>query len=101
MLNKYVEINIILFYRERMAQRIAREQAERSPALQLDIPAELAFIFSKLDAWQPPHTERNLVKVLGSVVGPPPVQAPSLSDLGQYTFGKFSSASIKYSANWP
>ncbi|KRT81983.1 Myosin head, partial [Oryctes borbonicus] len=84
---------------ERAKQRAAREKAEsqrvqRSTVHHLEIPAELAFIFSKLEGYTPPHTERNLVKVVGGISGHPP--NPNLpSDLHQYEFTKFTSVYFK------
>nr|CAD7393755.1 unnamed protein product [Timema cristinae] len=58
--------------RERAKARQQKEEQERASRAvagvnHLEIPAELAFIFSKLDDWQPVHSERNLVKVVGGV----------------------------------
>ncbi|KAJ8956705.1 hypothetical protein NQ318_014060 [Aromia moschata] len=96
---------------ERAKQRAAREaqlqaQAQKATAAaaakatskasvhHLEIPAELAFIFSKLEGYTPPHTERNLVKVVGGVTGsPPPLNLPH--DLNQFEFSKFSSVYFK------
>lgn len=84
---------------ERAKQRAAREKAEnqriqRSTVHHLEIPAELAFIFSKLEGYTPPHTERNLVKVLGGISGQP--ANPNLPhDLNQYEFTKFTSVYFK------
>ncbi|KAL1494091.1 hypothetical protein ABEB36_009744 [Hypothenemus hampei] len=106
---------------EKIAQERARQRAAREAQLQaqaqmanakaasksqssndsnktavnyLEIPAELAFIFSKLDTYTPLHTERNLVKVLGGVTGqPPPLHLPH--DLNQFEFSKFSSVYFK------
>lgn len=90
---------------ERARQRAAREK-ERAAAVavavavpkpsvyHLEIPAELAFIFSKLESYTPPHTERNLVKVVGGVAGAPqPINVPN--DLNQFEFAKFSSIYFK------
>ena len=33
----------------------------------LEIPAELAFVLSKMDNWEPLNTEKNLAKVSGQV----------------------------------
>lgn len=75
--------------RERQQKAMVAEQ-ERSHIVQLDVPAELAFIFSKLDTWNALHNDRNLVKVVGTVPGPP--NAYDLpNDLDQFSFGKFSS----------
>lgn len=75
--------------RERHQKAMATEQ-ERSHVVQLDVPAELAFIFSKLDGWNSLHGDRHLVKVVGTVPGPPNTfDLPS--DLDQFAFGKFSS----------
>lgn len=76
--------------KERVAQRLAKEHTERSPIVHLDVPAELAFIFSKLDGWTPTHGDRHLVKVVGTVPGPPPA-AEIPQDIDQFAFGKFSS----------
>uniref|UniRef100_A0A6B2EBK9 Putative myosin class ii heavy chain n=1 Tax=Phlebotomus kandelakii TaxID=1109342 RepID=A0A6B2EBK9_9DIPT len=76
--------------RDRMAQRLAKEQSERSPVVHLDVPAELAFIFSKIDGWSAVHGDRHLVKVVGTVPGPPATGSLP-GDLDQFAFGKFSS----------
>lgn len=86
---------------ERIAQERAKQRAirdsqrvQKSTIHHLEIPAELAFIFSKLEGYTPPHTERNLVKVLGGVNGQPPnLHLPS--DLHQYEFTKFTSVYFK------
>lgn len=91
---------------ERAKQRAAREKERQAAAAaaaaavpktsihHLEIPAELAFIFSKLDGYTPPHTERNLVKVVGGVAGSPaPLNLPN--DLNQFEFAKFSSVYFK------
>lgn len=93
--------------KERARQRAEREaqlqaQAKKSAALvaksngtqQLDIPPELSFLFSKLDSFNPPHTEKNMMKVLGGVIGTsPPLNIPH--DLHQFEFSKFSSVYFK------
>ncbi|XP_061508752.1 unconventional myosin-XV isoform X2 [Anopheles gambiae] len=76
--------------KERTAQRLAKEQVERGSAVPLDIPAELAFIFSKSENWSGQQSDRNLVKVVGTVPGPPSA-ADLPPDLDQFAFGKFSS----------
>uniref|UniRef100_A0A1A9WX21 Myosin motor domain-containing protein n=1 Tax=Glossina brevipalpis TaxID=37001 RepID=A0A1A9WX21_9MUSC len=76
--------------KEREAKKLARENLERSQLSYLDIPAELAFIYSKIDGWTPLHGDRHLVKVVGTVPGPP-VAADLPKDLDQFSFGKFSS----------
>lgn len=81
---------------ERAKQRAVREQQQvpKSTVHHLEIPAELAFIFSKLDGYTPPHTERNLVKVVGGVSGIPPIiNLPN--DLNQFEFAKFTSVYFK------
>ncbi|XP_011310328.1 unconventional myosin-XV [Fopius arisanus] len=77
-------------------QREEQEKASRAVAgvNHLEIPAELAFIYSKLDDWQPLHSERNLLKVVG------PVIVPSLNyklplDIDQYQFSKFTNIYFK------
>ncbi|XP_075156063.1 unconventional myosin 10A isoform X1 [Haematobia irritans] len=76
--------------KEREAKKQAKENLERSQISYLDIPAELAFIFSKSEGWTPVHGDRHLVKVVGTVPGPP-VAADIPKDLDQFSFGKFSS----------
>lgn len=86
---------------ERARQRAAKEarEAQQRPQAKtsvhhLEIPAELAFIFSKLEGYNPPHTERNLVKVVGGVNGTPaPINLPT--DLNQFEFNKFTSVYFK------
>ncbi|VEN63077.1 unnamed protein product [Callosobruchus maculatus] len=76
------------------AQRAVAKTPNKSNASYLEIPAELAFIFSKLESYNPPHTEKNLMKVLGGINGtPPPLQLPN--DLGQFEFNKFLSIYFK------
>lgn len=76
--------------KERVVQRAHKEQLDRNSVVHLDVPAELAFIFSKIDGWTPTHGDRHLVKVVGTVPGPP--SASELPpDLDQFAFGKFSS----------
>ena len=75
--------------RERQQQKLVKEQ-ERNHIVHLDVPAELAFMFSKLDGWNPVHGDRHLVKVVGTVPGPPTAQDLP-ADLDQFAFGKFSS----------
>lgn len=94
--------------KERARQRAEREaqlqaQAKKSAAIasaksngvqQLEIPQELSFIFSKIDSYNPPHTEKNMMKVLGGVTGTlPQISLPH--DLHQYEFSKFSSVYFK------
>lgn len=77
--------------RERVQQRAHKTQSsEKNSIVHLDVPAELAFIFSKLDGWVQVHGDRNLVKVVGTVPGPP-ISAELPMDLEQFAFGKFSS----------
>ncbi|XP_073945591.1 uncharacterized protein [Choristoneura fumiferana] len=73
------------------AKRRAAELKAKAESLQvLEVPAELAFILSKLDEWQPPHADRNLAKVSGDVYAEDErVQLPR--DLEQFAFSKFSS----------
>lgn len=99
---------------EKVAKERARQRAEREAQLQaqakksaakaaiakpngiqqLDIPPELSLIFSKLDSYNPPHTEKNMMKVLGGVTGtPPPLTLPQ--DIHQFEFSKFSSVYFK------
>lgn len=98
---------------EKVAKERARQRAEREAQLQAqakksaakaaakpngiqqhDLPPELSFVFSKLDSYNPPHTEKNMMKVLGGVTGsPPPLTLPN--DIHQFEFSKFSSVYFK------
>ena len=60
----------------------------------LEIPAELAFIYSKLDDWQPLHTERNVVKVVGAVPATE-VDRSLPADLDHHAFTKFTNIYFK------
>lgn len=80
------------------AQKEEQERTTRSVAVagvnHLDIPAELAFIFNKLEDWQPTHVEQNLVKV----VGPTVEKSNKLSlppDIDQHGFSKFTNIYFK------
>lgn len=77
---------------ERNVHRVQKSQAadRNSSVLHLDVPAELAFIFTKIDGWNQIHGDRNLVKVVGTVPGPP-IASEVPADLDQFSFGKFSS----------
>ncbi|KAK4873712.1 hypothetical protein RN001_013072 [Aquatica leii] len=80
---------------ERAKQKMLREnqRAVRPPVHHLEIPAELVFIFSKLEEYTPVHTEKNLIKV-GNVTGKlPTVNLPN--DINQFEFNKFSSVYFK------
>ncbi|CAG4975497.1 unnamed protein product [Colias eurytheme] len=72
------------------AKRRAAEQKAKAESLQvLEVPAELAFILSKIDEWQPPHTERNITKISDVYSEDERIQLPK--DLHQFAFSKFSS----------
>ncbi|KMQ93138.1 unconventional myosin-xv isoform x1, partial [Lasius niger] len=85
--------------KERAKAKQQRDEQERTSRAvagvnHLEIPAELAFIYSKLDDWQPTHTERNLLKVVGQVI--PMNYAYNLpSDIDQYQFSKFTNIYFK------
>ncbi|XP_048509561.1 uncharacterized protein LOC105693576 isoform X2 [Athalia rosae] len=85
--------------RERAKAKQQREEQERASRAvagvnHLEIPAELAFIYSKLDDWQPTHTERNLLKVVGPVV-PQPHNYRLPVDIDQHQFSKFTNIYFK------
>ncbi|XP_039291022.1 unconventional myosin-XV [Nilaparvata lugens] len=80
------------------AQKEEQEKANRTIAVagvnHLDIPAELAFMFNKLEEWQPVHNERQLVKVVGPVIEKQ-IQASLPSDIDQHAFSKFTNIYFK------
>ena len=71
----------------------------------LDIPAELAFIYSKLDAWEQVHTEKNISKI--NLHGPNSTkicqakhaanQQRLPADINSFSFNKFIQIYIKVS----
>ncbi|XP_064478725.1 unconventional myosin-XV-like isoform X2 [Ornithodoros turicata] len=85
---------------ERAKERAARDQQERAARAvagvnHLEIPAELAFIFTKLDEWQSPHNDRNVTKASPSV-SRPRTSTPGLpSDVDQHVFTKFTNIYFK------
>ncbi|XP_077262617.1 unconventional myosin 10A [Temnothorax americanus] len=85
--------------KERAKAKQQREEQERTSRAvagvnHLEIPAELAFIYSKLDDWQPTHTERNLLKVVGQVI-PMNYTYNLPPDIDQYQFSKFTNIYFK------
>ncbi|XP_063236075.1 unconventional myosin-XV [Bacillus rossius redtenbacheri] len=85
--------------RERAKARQQKEEVERASRAvagvnHLEIPAELAFIFSKLDDWQPVHSERNLVKVVGGV-SPRQERHHLPHDIDYHAFTKFTNVYFK------
>ncbi|XP_069684994.1 unconventional myosin-XV isoform X3 [Periplaneta americana] len=87
--------------RERAKAKAQREEQERASRAvagvnHLEIPAELAFIFSKLDDWQPIHSERHLVKVVGGVAGRSDTERHHLPhDIDSHAFTKFTNIYFK------
>lgn len=79
---------------EKQREQQIQTQKAKTSVHNLEIPADLSFIFSKLDAYTPTHSERNLVKVVGGITGSPPnLSLPN--DLDQFAFGKFCSVYFK------
>ena len=67
----------------------------------LDIPAELAFIYSKLDSWSEIHNDKNILKLNASESAkkvsrthPDPNQQLPL-DINSFSFNKFIQIYIK------
>ena len=62
----------------------------------LDIPAQLAFILSKLDTWKPVvHMEKSLAKVSGQVPGVNGQKLKLPHDIDYYVFSKVASVYFK------
>jgi len=84
---------------EKIRVRAAQEEQDRVAKAtagfnHLEIPAELAFIYSKLDDWHQMHTERNVVKVVGAV--PTAHRDKKLPvDLDHHAFTKFTNIYFK------
>ncbi|XP_049851037.1 unconventional myosin-XV isoform X4 [Schistocerca gregaria] len=98
-LKRRAEVEKVARERARVkAQREEQERASRAVAgvNHLEIPAELAFIFSKLDDWQQVHSERNLVKVVGGVQSSAQNEKYHLPhDIDHYAFTKFTNVYFK------
>lgn len=75
--------------------RETRESKATAGINTLEIPAELAFIYSKLDDWQPVHTERNVVKVVGAVPTSEADRMDLPGDLDHHAFTKFTNIYFK------
>ncbi|XP_014277405.1 unconventional myosin-XV isoform X2 [Halyomorpha halys] len=90
--------------KERAKLKAQREQEEKEEkervsravagVTHLDIPAELAFVFNKIDDWTPVHSERQLVKVVGHVVEPEENNTLP-QDIDQHPFSKFTNIYFK------
>ena len=84
--------------RERSRERSVQDSRSRERAVagvnHLDVPAELAWVFSKLDNWVPVNTEKNLAKVSGRVSQPRTSQRLP-SDIDYYVFSKVANIYFK------
>ncbi|XP_050539166.1 unconventional myosin-XV isoform X10 [Daktulosphaira vitifoliae] len=87
--------------KERTRSRVQKEEQEKNSRPNvitnlntLDIPAELAVIFNKIDEWQMTHNERQLIKVVGTIVEIPE-QYTLPSDIDQHAFSKFTNIYFK------
>lgn len=87
--------------KERAIIKAQKEEQERNarshtvPSLNaLDIPAELALIFNKIEEWQPLHNKRQLVKVVGPIVEIQEQYALP-NDIDQHAFSKFTNIYFK------
>ena len=92
---------------EKKARELARERAKKEEVEfekqqsrtvagvnHLDVPAELAFVFSKLENWVPVNTEKNLAKVSDRIPMPRPnYRLPS--DIDYYVFSKVANIYFK------
>ena len=83
---------------ERSRERSVQDSRSRERAVagvnHLDVPAELAWVFSKLDNWVPVNTEKNLAKVSGRVSQPRTSQRLP-SDIDYYVFSKVANIYFK------
>ena len=92
---------------ERKSRELARERAKKEDlemerqqsrsvagVNHLDVPAELAFVFSKLENWVPVNTEKNLAKVSGRI-SQPRSNHRLPSDIDYYVFSKVANIYFK------
>ncbi|XP_065213017.1 unconventional myosin-XV isoform X2 [Planococcus citri] len=85
--------------RERARVKAQKEDQERTSRAiagvnHLDVPAELAFVFNKLEDTQPVHNERQIVKVVGPVVEKKEMYELPV-DVDQHVFSKFTNIYFK------
>ncbi|XP_070579495.1 unconventional myosin-XV-like isoform X12 [Ptychodera flava] len=67
---------------------------KHSGVAHLEVPYELAFIFSKIDEWTPVHSERNVVKVVGKVARQD-YQYALPPDINAHPFSKYANIYFK------
>ena len=92
---------------EKKARELARERAKKEEiemerqhsrtvagVNHLDVPAELAFVFSKLENWVPVNTEKNLAKV-SDRISQPRNNHRLPSDIDYYVFSKVANIYFK------
>ncbi|XP_042230048.1 unconventional myosin-XV-like [Homarus americanus] len=82
--------------REALQNQAEQERVQRSVAgvNHLEIPAELAFILSKVNDWQKPHGERNIVRA-GAPVRPAAIHYNLPHDIDYHPYSKFTSIYFK------
>ena len=68
-------------------------QAE-SNIVNLDIPGELAYVYNKLDDWNPSHNDRHIISVVGDVI-PMDMRYKLPNDINSYAFNKYTSVYFK------
>ncbi|XP_064096637.1 unconventional myosin-XV-like isoform X2 [Macrobrachium nipponense] len=82
--------------REAQQTKAENERVQRSVAgvNHLEIPAELAFILSKIDDWEKPHGERNIVRP-SAPVRPAAIHYNLPHDIDYYPYSKFTNVYFK------
>ncbi|XP_071526723.1 unconventional myosin-XV isoform X1 [Panulirus ornatus] len=82
--------------REAQQTKAEQERVQRSVAgvNHLEIPAELAFILSKVNDWEKPHGERNIVRT-AAPVRPAAIHYKLPHDIDYHPYSKFTSIYFK------
>ena len=65
-----------------------------SNIVNLDIPGELAYVYNKLDDWNPSHNDRHIISVVGDVI-PMDMRYKLPNDINSYAFNKYTSVYFK------
>ncbi|XP_060553902.1 unconventional myosin-XV-like isoform X5 [Ruditapes philippinarum] len=77
-------------------ERERREKIMKAEAsiLNLEIPGELAYVYNKLDGWKAPHSDRQIISVIGDVI-PMDMNYRLPGDINSHAFSKYTGVYFK------
>ena len=81
--------DIVIYFQERIMRA-------ESNIVNLEIPGELAYVYNKLDDWNPSHNDRHIISVVGDVI-PMDMRYKLPNDINSYAFSKYTSVYFKVS----